>query len=180
VSVLEYRQAVAGKSVVAKIDLTSDLRGAWSYTSFMVLSSETERAASPAIADPMARIWEKGQLSISQINGNELTGELVFGPIVLNLLGRLIPVTDATPAIVEVTARRQLSRDETNVYELLGWVLPDPTGKSARPTIRGSVTVSKHFLDFSKNNKPQADQVGAFVLSPIKSALSEVTWINER
>jgi hypothetical protein len=166
--------------VVAQIDLTSDLRGAWSYTSFMVLSSETERAASPTVADPMARIWEKGQVSISKINGNELTGELVFGPIVLNLLGRLIPVTDATPAIVEVTARRQLSRDETNVYELLGWVLPDPSGKSGRPTIRGSVTVSKQFLDLSKNDKPQADQVGAFVLSPIKSALSEVSWINER
>jgi hypothetical protein len=146
----------------------------------MVLSSEADRATTPTVPDPMARIWEKGQLSISAIQGNELTGELVFGPIVLNLFGRLIPVTDATPAIVEATARRQLNRDETNIYELLGWVLPDPTGQSDRPTIRGSVTVSKQFTNFAENKTSPADQIGAFVLSPIKSALSEVSWINPR
>jgi hypothetical protein len=162
------------------INSSSDIRGSWSYTSFLVLSSEAERAATPAVQDPLARIWEKGQLSIEGISGNEVSGNLVFGPIVLSLFGRLIPVTDATPAIIEATARRKLSENETLVYELLGWVLPDPTAKSTRPTIRGSVTISQQLFDWSKNTPKKPDQVGAFVLSPIKSALSEVTWLAER
>jgi hypothetical protein len=162
----------------SSIPLT-DLRGAWNYTSFLVLSAEADRTAASASHDPMARIWEKGQLSISSVHGNELTGELVFAPVVLNLFGRLIPVTDATPAILEATARRQLNNQVTLVYDLLGWILPDPTGKSTRPTIRGSVTISKQVFDLSQVDSPQADQIGAFVLSPIKSALSEVTWLHE-
>jgi hypothetical protein len=92
----------------------------------------------------------------------------------------MMPVTDATPAILEATARRQVNPDEILVYELLGWVLPDPTGKSIRPTIRGSITQSRQSLDWGKAPEPATNQVGAFVLTPINMGLSEVQWIPEK
>jgi hypothetical protein len=161
---------------------TIDLSGLWSYTSFLVLATPSPQSRTVEGNNPMARIWEKGQLTISEANKNSLEGNLILGngSATFSVVGRMMPVTDATPAIVEATARRQINPDEILVYELLGWVLPDPTGKSIRPTIRGSITQSRQSLDWSKAPEPITDQVGAFVLTPINMGLSEVQWISEK
>lgn len=160
----------------------TDLRGLWSYTSFLVLAGASPQLRAAEAANPMARIWEKGQLTISETDRNGIEGSLVLGNglIRFSLVGRIMPVTDATPAIVEATARRQVTPDEILVYELLGWVLPDPAGKSVRPTIRGSITQSRQSLDWSKPAQPVTDEVGAFVLTPLNTGLSDVQWIPEK
>lgn len=139
-----------------------NLIGTWNHQSFLVqpTPNEWEAAAGKLVT---AKKWAKGTLTISESEGDRVSGELVFAPgITLSVHGRILPKTQTLPAVLEATGKGSSDATQGALYQLTGWIIFDPIKEISRPTIRGSI------LSVSPDLAGEPiDTVGSFVLRPL-------------
>ncbi|MBF1999265.1 MAG: hypothetical protein IGS38_00915 [Synechococcales cyanobacterium M58_A2018_015] len=143
-----------------------NLLGTWDHQSFLVKPTLEEWEAKPD-TPVTAEKWAKGTLTISESEGDQVLGELVFPPdITLSVHGRILPATEMLPAVLEATGKvtsEAVSKGVPGaVYQITGWIIFDPIKEIARPTIRGSILAVTPDL----GGEPSGT-VGAFVLRPV-------------
>jgi len=117
----------------------------WSYESFLLLPTESERGA-PSGAAVTGRKWAKGDLLCGQAfrtsEGYSLDGTLSFGNgINLSVSVRGALGTHDRPATFEGTGSGTDGPVKGTIYRLVGWVFPGAiqNGAARVASIRGSV-----------------------------------------
>jgi hypothetical protein len=152
-------------SIVTK---TFNMKGTWSYQSFLLLPTDTELAAKPGTS-VASRMWASGQLVVlSEIEG-ELLGELVFAPSVkLNVKGRILLSTDSVPTVFEAIGEGFDGPTKGALYKIIGWIVPTSPDEAEPLNVCGSVLAvrgSDSSPDLELGGMP-VGTVGTFVLIP--------------
>lgn len=144
-----------------------NLKGTWTYQSFLLLPTDVETDAPPG-ASVTARKWAKGQLIVPEDTTGELSGELVFAPgVTLRVTGQILPATDSTATILQATGKGIQGFTEGAIYEITGWII-FTSSQDELPTIHGSVLAVRG-PNTSPNielGKMPINTVGAFTLAP--------------
>lgn len=106
-------------AIVTKI---FNMKGTWSYQSFLLLPTDAEFAAKPGTS-VTSRKWALGQLVVLSETEGKFQGELVFAPSVkLDVKGRILPSTNSLPAVFEAIGEGLDGPTKGAIYKIIGWI----------------------------------------------------------